>query len=95
VTEVFTVTIIPIDGRVDMFDLNRKIARHDRQVGHKPDYHFHGGCFGCTQQDKHGLEMCKKCDNMGAGGTLDYNNLGPSKEDWAILMFRFEKRNKY
>jgi len=39
--------------------------------------------------------MCKKCGNMGAGGTLDYNNLGPSKEDWAILMFRFEKRNKY
>jgi hypothetical protein len=47
-----------------MFNLFKKIfgfSNNNREHYPAPPIHFHGGCYGCTQQQKHGTDFCFDC----------------------------------
>ena len=45
-------------------------------------YLFHGGCHGCTQQEKHGTDFCYDCKFFDADWNKpDLSNCPPSKSD--------------
>ncbi len=44
-----------------------------------PEYVFHGGCIGCTQQEIHNVDFCINCQYFdGNRGLEDLNNRPPS-----------------
>lgn len=40
-------------------------------------FRFHGGCHGCTQQEKHGTEYCMRCCYFTANWDLPSHNNRP------------------
>lgn len=45
-------------------------------------YIFHGGCYGCTQQNIEGVEFCMGCQYFEANWDLpDLNNEPPSRAE--------------
>jgi len=48
----------------------------------KKMYVFHGGCHGCTQQERNGVEFCVGCQFFDTDwGLPNLNNRPPSRED--------------
>ena len=42
---------------------------------------FHGGCWGCTQQQKNGIEFCFDCQYFSPDWSLPNLNNRPFQED--------------
>jgi len=73
-----------------MSSLSRKIKRYKDNIYKKPEYLFHGGCHGCTQQEHHGVEFCVKCQYFEPNWDLpNYNNLPPSRTDFKRVELTF------
>ena len=45
-----------------------------------PRYRLHGGCYGCTQQDIHGVGFCIGCQYFDADWNLPNLNNEPPNE---------------